>query len=68
MKTFDQPMIWTSRGNVPLSDVEQEIEWRVSNDQVVFIERYRLDGEVVKESTHVKILTGLSLFGEAEGN
>lgn len=60
------PLIFTTKGNIPIADLQQEVEWRFPPDQIVFIERYLLDGEVVKESTHVKILTGLVISGEAQ--
>lgn len=60
-----QPLIFTTRGNLPIADLTHEVEWRVSADQVIFVERYKLDGDVVKESTHVKLLTGASVLGEA---
>lgn len=61
--TQAEPLIWTTKGNIPLASVKQEVEWRVMPDQVIFIERYTLDGEIVKESSHVRILSGV----ESEG-
>ena len=62
---MNQALIFTTRGNLPISDLTHEVEWRVGADQVIFIERYKLDGDVVKESTHVKLLTGAAALGEA---
>lgn len=61
----EPPLIWTTKGNIPAAGLRHEVEWRVTSEQVVFIERY-FDGDtVVKESAHVKILTGVAMSGEA---
>lgn len=62
---MSEPLIWTTKGNIPLAGLRHEAEWRVSPEQVVFIERYWLGDEVVKESTHVKILIGAAAVGTA---
>ena len=59
------PLIYTKNGNVPLEELRHEVEWRISNDVITFIERYFDGEEVVKESTHVKLLTGVSMDGVA---
>lgn len=58
------PLIFTSKGNLPVADLTHEVEWRTTEDCIIFIERYVLDGEVVKESSHVKVLTGVAMFGD----
>ena len=60
-----EPLIYTSKGNVPVSHLQHEVEWRVNPEQIVFIERYYLGEEVVKESSHVKLLSGASAEGAA---
>jgi hypothetical protein len=62
---MSEPLIWTSKGNIPMEGLQHDVEWRVSPEQIIFIERYLLDGEVVKESAHVKVLTGVVMSGEA---
>lgn len=54
----DVPLIWTTKGNLPVSSLEHYIGWDISEDSIVFREQYRLDGEIVKESAHVKLLKG----------
>ncbi len=54
------PLIYTTHGNLPVEDLRQEITWRVEPDQIHFIETYYLGDEVVKQSAHVKFLTGAS--------
>ena len=59
------PLIFTTKGNVPLESLRHEVEWRISDEVVIFIERYFNDDDMVKESTHVKLLTGVSMDGVA---
>lgn len=60
-----EPLIWTTKGNLPLAQLRHETEWRVSEDCIVFVERYFLGEEMVKESSHVKVLHGVSADGTA---
>ncbi len=57
------PLIFTTKGNIPLDGLKHEVEWRFNDGCVVFIERYFLDGEMVKESSHAKLLTGVAALG-----
>lgn len=52
-------------GNLPVADLEHRVEWRVSPEQIVFVESYLLADIVVKQSSHVHILTGVAMSGEA---
>lgn len=58
------PLIYTTKGNLPVEELEHGVEWRIDSEYVIFIETYRLAGEVVKQSSHVKLLTGLSAVGD----
>lgn len=60
-----QPLIFTTKGNIPLEGLEHKVEWKVTPEQIVFIESYLLDGELVKQSAHVKVLIGAASIGEA---
>ena len=62
---MSEPLIWTSKGNLPVDTLKHAVEWRVTSEQIVFIESYTLDGEVVKQSSHIHILTGAQAIGEA---
>ena len=56
-----EPLIFTSKGNVPLSTLTLETEWDLQETYVKFVERYRDEtGEVVKESAHVYSKLGLT--------
>jgi hypothetical protein len=61
----DIHLVWTTKGNLPVMDLEHQVEWRVEPDQIIFTESYLLDGEVVKQSSHVRVLTGVAMSGEA---
>lgn len=62
--TQDTPLIWTTKGNIPIEGLQYSTEWQETADQVRFIETYKQDDEVVKRSIHVMIKQGLSVFGE----
>ena len=62
---LDVPLIWTTKGNLPITELEHQVQWQVGTDQIVFTEAYLLDGEVVKKSSHIKVLTGVSMSGAA---
>jgi hypothetical protein len=51
----DEPIIFTSKGNVPESSLEQYVEWTDTPEEVVFrwICKDKATGEVVKCSPHV---------------
>ena len=59
-----KPLIWTTKGNLPIDTLEYEHSWEDTPDQVTFKEIYRLDGEIVKQSAHVYIRKGLTVFSE----
>lgn len=62
----DEPLIWTSKGNLPISTLTYQTAWDVQDAYIKFVERY-LDaaGEVVKESAHVYDRLGVSGLGAA---
>ena len=57
------PLIWTTRGNLPVADLEYSTRWEDTPDHTTLIETYRLGGEVVRESAHVLHRRGLSADG-----
>lgn len=54
-----EPLIHTSRGNLPIASLQYETRWEDAPDYIKFVEVYRLDGEVVRESAHVYAKRGL---------
>lgn len=59
-----EPLIHTTAGNVPVSSLVYTTAWEATADYVKFIETYRLDGVVVRQSAHVLATTGLVLGAE----
>lgn len=63
---MEEPLIHTAKGNLLISSLRHGVEWKYTEDQqVTFIESYYLDDELVKQSSHVYILTGATALGEA---
>lgn len=57
----DEPLIFTSKGNLPIASLEYQKVWEDAPDYMKFSEIYLLDGEVVKESCHVYVKHGLTI-------
>lgn len=60
----DEPLVWTTKGNVPASRLQYETAWEDTPAYVKLVERYRLDGEIVRESAHVLARHGTAISGE----
>jgi hypothetical protein len=58
------PLIFTSIGNIPISDLEYSTDWHISAEEVGFRETYKLHGEVVKQSVHIQKLKGQEMGAE----
>lgn len=58
---MDEPLIYTTKGNVPVASLQYATQWDRTDDYIKFVERYTLDGEVVKESAHVLALKPLDI-------
>ena len=61
--TEQTPLIYTTLGNVPVSDLDYTTAWEVNNDYIKFCETYALNGEIVKQSAHIYDRKGA--FGQA---
>ena len=55
----EEPLIHTSHGNLPVASLQYATRWEDAPDYIKFVEVYRLDGEVVRESAHVYAKRGL---------
>jgi len=62
----DEPLIYTTKGNVPASSLTYRTEWMVNDDFIKFTERYLMGDEVVKESAHVYDRKGVFAMGQAQ--
>ncbi|HON93650.1 MAG TPA: hypothetical protein PKZ07_18925 [Sedimentisphaerales bacterium] len=56
MSNKEVPLIWTTKGNVPVDSLEYWAGWEVTENFVKFREQYRLEGEIVRENAHVMML------------
>lgn len=54
-----EPLIYTSRGNLPITSLQYATRWEDAPDYIKFVECYLLDGEIVRESAHVYAKRGL---------
>ena len=50
---MDEPLIFTTKGNLPIAELAFGTRWEVTEDFIKLIEIYRLGDEVVRESAHV---------------
>lgn len=65
--TDEIPLIFTSKGNLPVDSLKYETAWEeapTENGEIPiytkFIETYLLDGEIVRQSAHVLHRGGFS--------
>ena len=56
---MNEPLSWTTKGNIPVSGLKHSVEWTIDDTKIVFVETYSQGDEIVKQSSHVKILTGV---------
>lgn len=58
------PMIFTTRGNVPISSVKEMVIWQETKDaRICVIEHHAEDGEIIKRSVHALAKLGLEALG-----
>lgn len=50
---MDEPLIWTSKGNLPIASLTYRQQWTINEDEIIFAEEYLLGDELVKRSAHV---------------
>lgn len=55
---MDTPLIFTTKGNLPIDSLEYSHKWEDLETCIKFSETYTLDGEVVKQSAHVLLKQG----------
>lgn len=56
----EPPLIYTSRGNLPMASLQYATRWEEGPEWIKFVETYSFDGEVVRESAHVYTRRGLA--------
>jgi len=47
------PLVYTSKGNLPASELSYEVIWEQTAEYVKCIETYTLENEIVRQSAHV---------------
>jgi hypothetical protein len=61
----ETPLIWTSKGNVPIESLRYEHHWIDNADETTLHERwFDASGELVKNNVHMFGRKPLHLFGE----
>jgi len=61
---METPLIFTSKGNVPIASLTYEHNWEMSEEFVKFSEVWRDDtGAIVKNNMHMYSLKGLPPIG-----
>jgi hypothetical protein len=64
MAIEEAPLIWTTKGNLPVESLVYETAWMDAAEFIQFKETYTLDGEIVRESSHVYSKKPLEAVGE----
>ena len=62
---MDQPLIYTSRGNLPLACLEERVVWTDNADETICASEHWLNGECVRRSVHIYKRTGLETLAQA---
>ncbi len=57
---MDEPLIWTSKGNLPIASLTYRHEWIDNENETTLVEEYRLGDEIVKRSVHVHLKKGVA--------
>ena len=57
---MSDPLVHTSKGNLPVAECEHYIEWNDMETTMVFTEWYVHEGETVRKDVHVYAKQGLS--------
>lgn len=66
MTSTNEPLIFTTRGNVPIDSLDYSHEWLENDEELRLVETYKAkdNGEIVKQNVHIKLKKGLHMFGE----
>jgi len=62
MPQEDVPLIWTSKGNLPMASLKQEVVWTDNVDETICASELWLDGECVRREVHVYKRQGLDVL------
>jgi len=56
LSSEDEPLIYTTLGNIPVSGLDYSTYWEITDDTIKFTEVYKQDEEIVKSSSHIYFL------------
>lgn len=56
---MNEPLIYTSRGNLPVASLQYRYQWLNTENDITFTEEYLLNGEVVKRNSHCCLKKGI---------
>lgn len=57
----DEPLIYTSKGNMPIKDLEYRYGWTDNDVETRLTQEWLLGDEVVKSSVHVFLKHGVTV-------
>jgi len=60
-----EPLVFTTRGNLPVSLLQYRYGWYENRREIVFVEEYLLGEESVKRSVHTMLKEGADSHAEA---
>jgi hypothetical protein len=66
---METPLIYTTKGNLPIASLAYNVEWSENDDEVTMAEVYKHENEIVRRSVHVHkkhgVVTGAkqAIFG-----
>lgn len=63
---MDTPLIYTTKGNLPIESLQYRHQWLEDDVAITFVEEYYLDGELVKRNSHARLKKGLDAAVEAQ--
>jgi hypothetical protein len=55
----EEPLVHTTKGNVPLSKLQYNHAWLEDEVAITFVEEYFLEGELVRRNAHSRLKKGL---------
>ena len=61
---MDEPLIYTSKGNLPIASLEERVIWTDDENDVTCSVEYSLDGECVRRQCNVYVKKGSSVLGK----
>jgi len=59
----DEPMIYTSKGNLPIASLRPAVQWTVNENEIILASELWQGEECVRREVHVKKLKGESALG-----